>query len=222
MPLSLSRRHILTGTVALMAGSANAQSSPSKLPASPLKLLALGDSLTASYGLSHQQGFVAQLQTVLDEHHANTKVLDAGVSGDTSTDALARLDWVLEDQPDAALIELGGNDGLRGLDPARMEANLRAIIARLQNAHIPILVSGMLAPPNMGQTYASQFKAAFDHIHQIPGILYDPFFLQDVAGHPDLQQPDRIHPNPAGVRVIVNRLLPTILTLLHAAHTSQP
>lgn len=189
--------------------------------AAPLKLLALGDSLTAGYGLPHDRGFVPQLQRALDARHDDVTVLDGGVSGDTSADALARLDWVLGDRPDAAIVELGGNDGLRGLDPQLMQDHIRAILDRLRQAHIPVLLSGMLAPPNMGPEYGARFRAAFDGLARTPGIMWDPFFLDGVAGHPNLQQGDRMHANAAGVQAIVARLVPQIERLLDQARAAR-
>jgi acyl-CoA thioesterase-1 len=189
----------------------------------PIRILALGDSLTAGYGLSHEDGFVTQMQAALDAHHAGVVLLDGGVSGDTSRDALERLDWVLggpADRPDAALVELGGNDGLRGLDPATMGRQIGAILDRLAALHIPVLLSGMFAPPNMGAQYATHFRAAFAPLAARPGLLWDPFFLDGVAGRPALQQADRIHPNAQGVRVIVNRLLPRLLELAAVARAA--
>ena len=182
----------------------------------PVKLLALGDSLTAGYGLAHEQGFVAQLQQAIDREHLDARVLDGGVSGDTSAGALARLDWALGDDPDAAIVELGGNDALRGLPPAGMEQNLRAILDRLDARHLPVLLSGMIAPPNMGAGYAQEFRAVFDRLSRRPGLIYDPFFLQDVATHDALVQGDHIHPNADGVRIIVARLMPDVRRLIAA------
>ena len=179
--------------------------------------MALGDSLTAGYGLAHEQGFVVQLQQALDAAHLDAHVYDAGVSGDTSADALARLDWALGDNPQAAIVEIGGNDGLRGLPPADMEQNIAAILDRLRARHIPVLLSGMVAPPNMGASYASAFRAAFDRLGKRPGLIYDPLFLQGAALHEDLEQPDHIHPNAAGVRAIVARLLPSVRALIAKA-----
>ncbi|MBB2201969.1 arylesterase [Gluconacetobacter tumulisoli] len=184
----------------------------------PVRILALGDSLIAGYGLAHGDGFVAQLQAALDARGDRITVLDGGVSGDTSTDALARLDWALGDRPDAVIVELGGNDGLRGLDPARMERNITAILDRLQALHLPVLLSGMYAPPNMGAPYAQSFRAVFDRLSHRPGILWDPFFLDGVAAHPGLVQADHIHPNPNGVRLIVRRLTPMVEHLARMAH----
>ncbi|MFT8420301.1 MAG: arylesterase [Gluconacetobacter sp.] len=176
----------------------------------PVRILALGDSLTAGYGLAHADSFVPRLQAALDARGDAITILDGGVSGDTSADALARLDWALGDKPDAVIVELGGNDGLRGLDPARMEQNLTAILDRLQEAHLPVLLSGMYAPPNMGAGYGQSFRAVFERLSHRPGILWDPFFLDGVAAHPDLEQADHIHPDPAGVAVIVARMVPLV------------
>ena len=182
----------------------------------PLRLLTLGDSLTAGYGLPHEQGFESQLAAALAASGHNVTILDGGVSGDTSAGALARLDWVLADHPDAAIVELGANDGLRGLDPAEMARNLTAILDRLQAAGIAVLLCGMLAPPNMGHAYAAQFQAVFTSLATRPGILFDPFFLSGVAADPALNQADGMHPNKEGVRRIVTRLLPLVVRLLNS------
>ena len=193
----------------------------SPLQAAPVKLLALGDSLTAGYGLAHDEGFVGRLQQAIDRAGLDTHVIDAGVSGDTSAGALARLDWALGDdaasRPDAAIVELGGNDALRGLPPARMEQNIGAILDKLQARHIPVLLSGMIAPPNMGSAYSQEFRAAFDRLSRRPGLIYDPFFLQDVATHDALVQSDHIHPNAAGVQIIVARMMPEVSRLIARA-----
>jgi acyl-CoA thioesterase-1 len=191
---------------------------PAGAHAAAVKVLALGDSLTAGYGLTHHEdGFVAVLQQALDRAGADAHVIDAGVSGDTSAGALARLDWALGDDPAAAIVELGGNDALRGLPPAQMEHNIGAILDRLQARHIPVLLSGMIAPPNMGAAYSQEFRAVFDRLSRRPGLIYDPFFLQDVATHDALVQDDHIHPNPAGVRIIVSRLTPEVVRLVDRA-----
>ncbi len=187
------------------------------IQAHPVRLLALGDSLTAGYGLPHDQGFEAQLQAALRASGRDVTVLDGGVSGDTSAGGLARLDWVLADKPDVAIVELGANDGLRGLDPGRMEKNLSAILDRLAAAHIPVLLTGMLAPPNLGEEYGAQFNAVFTRLGARPGVLFDPFFLQGVAGDPALNQADREHPTGEGVRRIVARLLPLVERLVDQA-----
>ncbi len=205
-----SRRTILCATAALFVRPAGCASAAGR----PIRLLTLGDSLTAGYGLPHEQGFEAQLAAALAAAGRDVTILDGGVSGDTSAGALARLDWVLADHPDAAIVELGANDGLRGLDPAEMEKNLTAILDRLHAAAIPVLLAGMEAPPNMGQAYARQFHAVFASLATRPGLLFDPFFLTGIAGDPALNQADGMHPNPEGVRRNVARLLPLVLRLL--------
>lgn len=182
--------------------------------AQPLRILALGDSLTAGYGLAQGDGFVAVLERELRARGHDVRVIDAGVSGDTSAGGRARLDWALADGADGAIVELGGNDGLRGLDPRQTEENLAAILDALAARRLPVLLSGMYAPPNLGADYQRDFRGVFDRLGARPGVLYDPFFLDGVAGDPALNQPDRIHPNPEGVRRIVARLLPMMERLI--------
>lgn len=184
-------------------------------PPPPVQLLILGDSLSAGYGLPIPDGFEAQLAAALQADHVNVNLIDGAVSGDTSTDAAARLDWVLAGgQIDAAIVELGGNDGLRGLDPGLMQRNLTYILDSLAAKHIPVLLSGMLAPPSLGTAYGDHFKMVFQTLGQRPGIIYDPFFLTGIAEHPALLQSDGIHPNAAGVKLEVKRLLPIVLKLI--------
>jgi acyl-CoA thioesterase-1 len=185
--------------------------------ATPIRLLVLGDSLTSGYGLPASEGFQAQLQAALRARGQDVALIDGAVSGDTTAGGRARLDWVLADGADAAIVELGANDGLRGVDPKEMEANLAAILDTLAAHHIPVLLTGMYAPPNLGSDYQAAFRAVFDRLGRRPGILYDPFFLEGVATIDDLNQADRMHPNAAGVRHIVQRLLPMIETLLARA-----
>lgn len=185
--------------------------------AESLRLLVLGDSLTAGYGLPRADGFQARLTQALAERGTTIRVIDGAVSGDTSAGGRARLDWVLADGADAAIVELGANDGLRGLDPARMEANLAAILDRLAEKRIPVLFSGMFAPPNLGPDYQAAYRGAFDRLGRRPGLIYDPFFLDGVAGVAALNQDDRLHPNAAGVRHIVARLLPLVEQLIRMA-----
>lgn len=186
--------------------------------AEPVQLLILGDSLTAGYGLPTADGFQAKLAAALRAKGANVTVVDGAVSGDTSGDAVARLDWVLAGgRVDAALVELGANDGLRGLDPDQMYHNLSHILDVLASKHIPVLLSGMIAPPSLGAAYAGQFKAVFTRLNRRPGLIYDPFFLQGLPGKPELVQADGLHPNAAGVDVEVARLLPVVLRLIAEA-----
>lgn len=182
--------------------------------AEPIRLLVLGDSLTAGYGLPRADGFQARLTEALKDRGIAIRVIDGAVSGDTTAGGRARLDWVLADGADAAIVELGANDGLRGLDPLRMEANLAVILDRLAEKRIPVLFSGMFAPPNLGPDYQAAYRGAFDRLGQRQGLIYDPFFLEGVAGVPALNQDDRLHPNAAGVRQIVTRILPLVERLL--------
>jgi acyl-CoA thioesterase-1 len=182
--------------------------------AAPVRLLVLGDSLSAGYGLPHDDGFEVQLAAALRAHGHDVAIIDGAVSGDTSAGGLARLDWVLGDGADAAIVELGANDGLRGVDPAVTEKNLTAILDKLAAAHIPVLLTGMYAMPNLGADYADAFRAVFDRLGKRPGVLYDPFFLQDVATVPALNQADGMHPSAEGVKRIVARLLPLVEMLL--------
>jgi acyl-CoA thioesterase-1 len=192
--------------------------------ARPIRILVLGDSLTAGYGLPHADGFQAQMQAALKARGHDVQLVDAAVSGDTSAGGRARLDWALgggttEGGADAALVELGANDGLRGLAPAQLQANLAAILDTLAARHIPVLLSGMLAPPNLGADYGRAFKAVFTTLGQRPGIIFDPFFLDGAAAKPELNQADGIHPNAQGVKLIVARLLPDMEKLIAMVKT---
>lgn len=182
--------------------------------AEPVRILAFGDSLTAGYGLPADQGFVARLQQALDDEGLAAQVIDGGVSGDTTAGGLARLDWSLADQPDAVILELGANDGLRGLDPAATRENLDAMLGRLAAAGKPVLLAGMLAPPNLGPEYGAEFNRIYPELAASHGVLFYPFFLDGVAAEPALNQGDGIHPNEAGVRVIIERMLPEVRRLI--------
>ncbi len=182
--------------------------------APPVRLLVFGDSLVAGYGLPAQDGFQAQLAAALRADGIAVQILDGGVSGDTSAGGRARIDWALADHPDAAIVELGANDGLRGSDPGQMEANLAAILDTLAAHHVRTLLTGMEAPPNLGAAYGAQFRAVFARLGQRPGLLFDRFFLDGVAGVPALTQDDHLHPNAAGVAREVARIKPIVERLL--------
>jgi len=189
--------------------------SPAAL-AKPFDILAFGDSLTAGYGLAADAGFTRQLETRLRAAGYDVEVRNAGVSGDTTAGGRARLAWTLADRPDLVLLELGANDGLRGIDPAETRRNLEAMLRELQARQIPVLLAGMRAPPNLGRDYAEDFDSLFADLaaaYQVP--LY-PFFLDGVAAQPELNQADGIHPNAAGVAVIVERILPYVVRSLPA------
>jgi len=177
-------------------------------------ILALGDSLTAGYGLAAQDGFTARLEAALRDRGVTARVINAGVSGDTSAGGLNRLDWLMAEKPDLVIVELGANDGLRGLDPAETRRNMDAILTRTNNGKTRVLLAGMLAPPNLGRDYADAFNEIFPQLakkHKVP--LY-PFFLDGVAARPDLNLSDGIHPNEKGIKVIVDRILPYVLRAL--------
>ena len=176
----------------------------------PCRIAVLGDSLASSYGLDLDQGFPARLEQRLGEEGYDCVVLDAGVTGDTSAGGRARLDWLLADRPSHVIVELGGNDALRALPPGEMEQNLDAIITRLQDEGIDVLLAGMLAPPNLGQDYGQAFAAVFPRLAEKHDVPLYPFFLDGVAGDPALNQADGIHPSPAGIDLIVEGILPTV------------
>jgi len=180
--------------------------------AADYKILALGDSLTAGYGLDQDKGFTAQLQTVLNAEldGRTVKVLNGGVSGDTTQGGLARLNWALADNPDLVIVELGANDGLRGLDPQLTRKNLDQILAQLKKRSVKILLAGMMAPPNLGAQYGNDFNAIYPELAKKHDVALYPFFLDGVAGMAHLNQDDGIHPNAQGVAIIVERLVPYI------------
>jgi acyl-CoA thioesterase-1 len=184
----------------------------------PMRILAFGDSLTAGFGLAEpSQAFPAQLERALHAKDRDVTLIQGGNSGDTSADGRARLEWSLAAHPDAVIVELGANDALRGLDPKLTADNIEAIVRRIQHDHIPVLLAGMLAPPNMGREYGDRFNAIFPKIAQDTGVLLYPFFLDGVAAVSALNQADHMHPTADGVTVIVERILPTVEKLLTEA-----
>ncbi len=189
------------------------------------QLLVLGDSLTAGYGLPREQSFPAQLEQALRAAGHDVAVVNAGVSGDTTSGGLARLTWTLDGfpggEPDAAIVELGANDALRGLDPEPIFANLSAILAEFEQRRIPVLLTGMLAPPNLGKEYAEAFNAIYPRLAEEHDVLFYPFFLEGVAGTPQLNQSDGIHPNAQGVARIVANILPSVKDLLRQARQAE-
>jgi acyl-CoA thioesterase I len=190
--------------------------------ARPLKILALGSSLTQGYGLPPGTEFTTQLQQALKAQGIDAEVVNAGVSGDTSADGLSRLDWSLADHPDAAILEMGSNDMLRGISPAETERNLRAMLTIFQKDHIPVLFTGMQAQRNLGQEYVTAFDAIYPKLAKEFHVIYYPFFLDGVALNPKLNQGDGLHPNPAGVKIIVARMLPDVKKLVTEAGAQPP
>ncbi len=177
-------------------------------------ILALGDSLTAGYGLAKADSFPAQLETALRAQGHQVRVINGGVSGDTSAGGLARMDWLMVEEPDLIIVELGANDALRAIDPAQTLANLDRIVAKSQTAGARVLLAGMLAPPNLGREYATQFNAIYPTLADKYGVPLYPFFLDGVAAEPQLNQPDGMHPTAEGISVIVQRIAPYVTQTL--------
>ncbi|MEO3435478.1 arylesterase [Inquilinus sp. CAU 1745] len=184
--------------------------------ADTLRLLAFGDSLVAGYGLADRESFTVQLEAALLARGVDIQVINGGVSGDTSAGGLARLEWALGDQPDLVLLELGANDGLRGIDPAATKENLADILRELEAREIPVLLAGMYAPPNLGEDYAERFDAIYPALSDEFEIPLYPFFLEGVATDPELNQQDGMHPNAQGVARIVEQIVPYIVDLIEA------
>lgn len=190
--------------------------------AAPIKILMLGTSLTQGYGLPPGTEIPAVLQARLKDGGVKATIINAGVSGDTSAGGLARLSWSLADHPNAAIIELGSNDALRGLKPSETEKNLDTILARLKQAKIPVLLLGMQAPRNLGPEYTKTFDAIYPMLAKKYGVLFYPFILAGVALNPKLNQADGIHPNPKGVKIVVSHILPDVLKLIAKARAANP
>ncbi len=182
--------------------------------ADPVRLLVLGDSLTAGYGLPAEAAFPIRLEAALRSEGIDAVVINGGVSGDTTAGGRARLDWALADDPDAAIVELGANDAMRGIDPAAVYRNLDAILTRLGEAGVEVLLAGMYAPPNLGREYGDAFYAVYTRLADEHAVDFYPFFLDGVAARPALNQPDFIHPNAAGVDVIIKHILPAVIDLI--------
>lgn len=190
--------------------------------ADTLRLLAFGDSLVAGYGLAERESFTVQLEAALLSKGVDIQVVNGGVSGDTSAGGLARLEWALGDQPDLVLLELGANDGLRGIDPAATKENLADILRELQAREIPVLLAGMYAPPNLGEDYAERFDAIYPTLADEFEVPLYPFFLEGVATDPELNQQDGMHPNAQGVARIVEQITPYIIDLIEAKGLATP
>jgi acyl-CoA thioesterase-1 len=201
-------------SIVLLVMMAAAGQAASKSVKAPVKILALGSSLTQGYGLPPGTEFTVQLQAALKKSGIDAVVTNAGVSGDTSAGGLARLDWSLADHPDAVILELGSNDMLRATPPAETEKNLRAILDKLKAAHVKVLLTGMHAQHNLGADYVRQFDAIYPRLAGQYDVLFYPFFLDGVALNPKLNQADGMHPNPAGVKIIIARMLPIVKKLV--------
>ena len=190
-------------------------SPPASAADGPIRtIMAFGDSLTSGYGLPPADAFPVKLEAALRARGHAVRVINAGVAGDTTAGGRARLAWMLADKPDAVILELGANDGLRGLDPAETLANLRAIMEQLKAADLPVLLAGMRAPPNLGRDFGAEFDTIFATVALEYDALFYPFFLEGVAARPTLNQNEGIHPNSAGVAIVVERIIPSVEALL--------
>jgi acyl-CoA thioesterase-1 len=174
----------------------------------------LGDSLTAGLGIPRHEAYPSLLERKLREAGSTIEVVNAGISGDTTADGLRRVTWSLEGDVRLLILALGANDGLRGLPPAQMKANLQSIIHRARQRAIPVLLVGMEAPPNYGEQYAASFRQVFHDLARENKVTFVPFLLEGVAGDPDLNQPDGIHPTSAGAARIADHLWPTLKTMI--------
>ena len=186
--------------------------------AQPRILLCFGDSLTAGYGLAKPQAFPALLQQKIDAKAWKFKTINAGLSGETSAGGLRRIDWLLRQKVDVLLLELGVNDGFRGIDPKTIYSNLQGIIDRTRKKypHVEIIVAGMLVPPNLGRDYAAQFRDVFPRLAQANGAALIPFLLQDVGGRPQLNLPDGIHPTAAGHQIVADNVWKVLQPVLQS------
>jgi acyl-CoA thioesterase-1 len=201
--------------LALISGATSAR-------AEPILLVAFGDSLTAGLGLPASEAFPAKLETALKAKGHDVVIENAGVSGDTTSAGLARLDWSIPDGTQGVILELGANDALRGLDPAITEKALDETLARLKARKIPVLFAGMLAPPNMGADYKQRFDAIYPALAKKYDVPLYPFFLDGVAGEAKFNQPDGIHPLGTGVDIIVARMLPAVEAFLAQIAAGKP
>ncbi|QDW36050.1 arylesterase [Bradyrhizobium sp. KBS0727] len=204
--------------MALMtAGPVLAQSpaqEPIKSPAKPVKMVVLGDSLSAGLGLSGSAAFPARLQKALSDKGIKVDMINAGVSGDTASGGRDRLDWSIPEGTEAVVLELGANDALRGTDPAVTRAALTDILTRLKARKIAVLLCGMVAPPNYGREYAAKFNAIYPELSKSFDVPLYPFFLEGVAADAKLNQADGLHPTAEGVDVIVKNILPAVQALV--------
>jgi len=202
------------GLVAATVWPSGALSGEAKVNDKPIRMVVLGDSLSAGLGLSAADAFPAKLQKALKDKGINVEMTNAGVSGDTASGGRDRLDWSVPDGTQAVIVELGANDALRGTDPAVTRAALSDILTRLKARHITVLLCGMLAPPNYGRDYADRFNVIYPDLAKSFGVAFYPFFLDGVAADAKLNQADGIHPTPQGVDIIVGRIMPAVEAFL--------
>ncbi|HWD14624.1 arylesterase [Pseudochrobactrum sp. sp1633] len=213
--MSLRFAHLTA--IALLFGLSVSVASPvsaQEASADTVQIVGFGDSLMAGYQLAQSDGFTAQLQSALQNAGYKASVANAGVSGDTTSGGLARLDWSVPDETQLVILELGANDALRGISPELSEKNLDQMLARLKERGIPVLLAGMIAPPNMGADYAAGFNPIYQTLADKYQIKLYPFFLDGVAADKKLLLDDGMHPNPQGVKVMVANILPAVKAML--------
>jgi acyl-CoA thioesterase I len=208
--------HILVLIMALMTTGTVFAHTPASPPAKPIKMVVLGDSLSAGLGLPASAAFPARLQKALEAKGIKVDMINAGVSGDTSSGGRDRLDWSVPEGTQAVILELGANDALRGTDPTVTRAALTDILTRLKARKIAVLLCGMVAPPNYGSDYATRFNAIYPDLAKSLGVPLYPFFLEGVAADAKLNQADGLHPTAEGVDVIVKNILPSVEAFLGA------
>ncbi|WP_354067560.1 arylesterase [Bradyrhizobium sp. OAE829] len=202
--------------MALMTTQTVFAQTPVTPPVKPIKMVVLGDSLSAGYGLAATGAFPVRLQKALEAKGIKVDMINAGVSGDTTSGGRDRLDWSVPEGTEAVILELGANDALRGTDPAVTRAALTDILTRLKARKIAVLLCGMLAPPNYGSEYAARFNAIYPELSKSFGVPLYPFFLEGVAAEAKLNQPDGLHPTAEGVDIIVKNILPSVEAFLGA------
>ncbi|HLZ01541.1 MAG TPA: arylesterase [Bradyrhizobium sp.] len=206
--------HILVLSLSLTGAGSAIAAGPAGTEAKPIKMVVLGDSLSAGLGLKASDAFPAKLQKALHDKGINVDMTNAGVSGDTASGGRERLDWSVPEGTQAVIVELGGNDALRGIDPAVTRAALSGILTRLKARNIAVMLCGMLSPPNYGQDYAERFNKIYPELAKAFGVPLYPFFLDGVAANAKLNQADGIHPTPQGVDIIVSKIMPTVEAFL--------
>ena len=206
--------HMLVLGLCLMAAGPAVAQTPAASAKKPIKMVVLGDSLSAGLGLSAPAAFPQRLQKSLKDNGIAVEMINAGVSGDTSSGGRDRLDWSVPDGTDAVIVELGANDALRGIDPAVTRSALSDILTRLKARGVAVMLCGMLAPPNYGADYSARFNAIYPELAKSFGVPLYPFFLEGVAADARLNQADGLHPTAEGVDVIVRNILPSVQAFL--------
>ena len=208
--------HLLVSGMTLLAGEAAFAQAPAPQETKPIKMVVLGDSLSAGLGLPGSAAFPARLQKSLNLKGIAVDMINAGVSGDTSSGGRDRLDWSVPEGTEAVILELGANDALRGIDPMVTRSALADIVARLKARKIAVLLCGMVAPPNYGADYSARFNAIYPDLAKAFQVPLYPFFLEGVAADAKLNQPDGLHPTAEGIDLIVKNILPTVEAFLSA------